>query len=200
MIYKSAYNNQEEILNAILSLHCPDGFDVDASYGNGSFYSNGIPAPKLKFDIDGTLTGCSEASSTHLPIADSSVDSVVFDPPFLTYVRSNRVGNGNMIMSKRFSGYWSYQDLEDHYRLSLKEFGRILRVGGVVVFKCQDIIHNHKHHPTHINVVNWGVEYGFRLLDLFILVASHRLPSPNRKGTQRHARIFHNYFLVLKRL
>lgn len=28
----------------------------------------------------------------------------------------------------------------------------------------------------------------------------HRLPSPNRLGVQRHARIFHSYFLVLQKL
>lgn len=41
---------------------------------------------------------------------------------------------------------------------------------------------------------------GFRLLDLFVLSAKHRLPSPNRVGIQKHARIFHSYFLVLERI
>ena len=36
------------------------------------------------------------------------------------------------------------------------------------------------------------------LADLFVLPAKHRLPSPNRAGTQKHARIFHSYFLVLE--
>jgi hypothetical protein len=35
---------------------------------------------------------------------------------------------------------------------------------------------------------------------MFILAANHRMPSPNRAGAQKHARIFHSYFLVFKRL
>ena len=69
----------------------------------------------------------------------------------------------------------------------------------ILVFKCQDIIHNHKMHCTHANVIFWAEIEGFRLADLFVLPAKHRLPSPNRAGTQKHARIFHSYFLVLER-
>ena len=194
---KSLYNSQEELLEGIYKLHCPNGFEVDASYGNGSFYKGSSRVPPKRFDIDSTLDNCEVADSENLPLEDSSVSSLVFDPPFLTYVRQNRVGNGNMIMSKRFSGYWTYHDLESHYKGSLREFKRVIKKKGVVVFKCQDIVHNHRLHPTHINVINWAD--GFRLKDLFILSANHRLPSPNRKGKQKHARVFHSYFLVLQR-
>jgi hypothetical protein len=50
-------------------------------------------------------------------------------------------------------------------------------------------------HATHVNVCNWAEHEGFRLLDLFILPAKSRMPGP-QKGTQRHARVFHSYFLV----
>jgi len=196
-VVRSVYDNQQSILGAIKKLHCPDGFDVDASFGNGSFYKSKEEWPSHRFDLDPDLADCIEASSTNLPLDSKSVSSVVFDPPFLTYVRANREGNGNMVMSKRFSGYWRYEELEEHYRLSLMEFSRVLQKNGVVVFKCQDIIHNHRMHCTHVNVIRWAEEYGFRLKDLFILTAKHRLPSPNRVGKQKHARVFHSYFLVL---
>ena len=102
-----------------------------------------------------------------------------------------------MVMAKRFAGYWKYAELEQHYRHTLREAQRVLKPGGVMVFKCQDIIHNHKMHCTHANVLLWAAAEGFRLVDLFVLPAKHRLPSPNRAGTQRHARIFHSYFIVL---
>jgi len=198
MTVKSVSSSQMEILDWIRHLHCPDGFEADATFGNGSFYRSPEEWPAHRFDLDDTLKNCVTASSTALPLSDGNLGSIVFDPPFLTYVRQNRTGNGNMVMSKRFSGYWRYDELEAHYRDSLREFARVLKPKGVVVFKCQDIIHNHRMHPTHINVVNWGAEFGFRLADLFILAANHRMPAPNRKGTQKHARIFHSYFLVLK--
>jgi len=104
-----------------------------------------------------------------------------------------------MVMAKRFAGYWRYDELETHYRTTLQETARILKRGGILVFKCQDIIHNHKIHCTHANVLQWGATW-FRLKDLFVLAAKHRMPSPNRAGTQKHARIFHSYFLVLERV
>ena len=192
--------DQAEILRWIRELHCPEGFDVDASYGNGRFYPNGVNKPKCRFDLDGTLEDVVAASSDCLPLPTDSQRSVVFDPPFLTYVRDKRQGNGNMVMAKRFSGYWRYDELEAHYKSSLREFNRVLRKKGVVVFKCQDIIHNHKMHASHINVVNWAAELGFRLKDLFVLAANHRMPRPNRKGAPKHARVYHSYFLVLEKI
>jgi hypothetical protein len=196
-VIKSVYENQTDILRAIIKLHCPSGFDCDATYGNGQFYKD-IPAPTLKFDIDPQTDGVIAASSDCLPLAAASINSLVFDPPFLTYVRAGREGNGSMVMAKRFAGYWRYDELEDHYIATLSEAKRVLKKRGVMVFKCQDIIHNHKLHCTHANVIAWAARDGFSLLDLFILPAKHRMPSPNRAGTQKHARIFHSYFLVLQ--
>lgn len=195
---KTVSEDQQEILRWIRGLHAPDGFDVDATYGNGSFWK-GLTPPPRRFDLDPGLTNCETASSDALPLADASVRSIVFDPPFLTYVRAARGGNGNMVMARRFAGYWRYDELEAHYRASLREFARCLARKGIVVFKCQDIIHNHRMHATHINVVAWAAECGFRLKDLFVLTAKHRMPRPNRKGPPQHARVHHSYFLVLEK-
>lgn len=195
-VIKSVYENQTDILRGIMALHCPDGFDCDVTYGNGKFYAD-IPAPTHKFDIDPQVEGVIAASSIAVPLPNASVSSVVFDPPFLTYVRAGRNGNGNMIMAQRFAGYWTYDELAEHYTATLGEARRILKPKGIVIVKCQDIVHNHRLHCTHANVIEWGQKFGFRLKDLFVLSAKHRLPAPNRKGTQKHARIFHSYFLVL---
>jgi hypothetical protein len=196
-VIKSINFDQIEILKDIKSLYCPQGFECDVTYGNGKFYEN-IKPPILKFDIDPQQLDVKQACSANLPLIDGCLSSMVFDPPFLTYVRSGREGNGNMVMAKRFAGYWRYDELEVHYKATLKESARVLRKGGVLVFKCQDIIHNHRMHCTHSNVIRWAEECGFRLLDLFILAAKHRMPAPNRGGRQKHARIFHSYFLVFE--
>jgi hypothetical protein len=197
-VVRSVYFDQDEILRGIMKLYCPDGFDCDMTYGNGQFWKN-LSQPKYKFDIDPQVAGVEKACSTKLPLASEALGSVVFDPPFLTYVRAKREGNGSMIMANRFAGYWRYDELEEHYRDTLREAYRVLKPGGVMVFKCQDIIHNHRMHCTHAKVISWAETEGFRLEDLFVLPAKHRLPSPNRAGTQKHARIFHSYFLVLVR-
>lgn len=189
---------QSEILDAIQALHCPDGFECDVTYGNGSFYK-GRSKPQHRFDIDPQCADVIQADSRQLPLDRSSVGSIVFDPPFLTYVRAGRTGNGAMAMGRRFGGYWRYEELEDHYQETISEAWRVLRRGGVLVVKCQDIIHNHRLQATHVKTIQWAELEGFRLLDLFVLPASHRMPSPNRRGTQKHARIFHSHFLVFRK-
>ena len=198
-VIKSVYYDQHEILESIKALHNNgDNFDLDLTYGNGSFYKN-CDDPVHCLDIEPLKNHVIRSCSTSTPFDDCVINSAVFDPPFLTYVRSAREGNGSMIMSGRFSGYWRYDELEEHYKKTITEAQRILKKKGVLIIKCQDIIHNHKMHCTHCNVINWGDESGFRLKDLFVLPAKSRLPSPNRKGIQKHARIFHSYFLVFEK-
>lgn len=195
---KSVYENQDEILIAILNLHCPEGFECDSTFGNGGFWKT-LPRPRICFDLTPLHEGVQQADSCGLPLATASLNNIVFDPPFLTYVRNGREHKGGaVLMTKRFGGYWRYDELEDHYRDSLSEFYRVLKPRGKVVFKCQDIIHNHQMHCTHARVI-WMAEIeGFRLLDLFVMPARHRMPGP-QKGKQRHARIWHSYFLVFER-
>lgn len=197
---KSVNYNQHNILKDILSLCNLEYFEADISFGNGSFYKN-TQEPKLKFDISPRSDGVISSCSTSLPIKSHTLRSIIFDPPFLTYVKSAR--EHNSIMAKRFGGYWRYEELESHYRDTIKEVYRVLSKKGVFIFKCQDIIHNHKLVSTHINIVNWCAGL-FRLKDMFILTAKSRMPMPEKEGekkrTQKHARIYHSYFLVLEKL
>lgn len=196
-VIRSVYFDQQEILAGIQRLHCPTGFDADLTFGNGSFWKT-LPRPAHCFDITPLHAGVIQASSCALPLGGASIGSAVFDPPFLTYVRQGRAHNGKVAMTSRFGGYYTYGELEAHYRGTLKECSRVLRPLGRLVFKCQDVIHNHRMHCTHANVINWAAAEGFRLLDLFVLAAKSRMPGP-QKGTQRHARVFHSYFLVFER-
>jgi len=199
---KSYSDNQHDILKGILSLNGLTHFDADISYGNGSFYKQ-IPEPPWKFDIDPQpkLNNVHKASSDDLPVHDLAFTSVVFDPPFLTYVKAAR--EHNSIMAKRFGGYWRYDELEEHYKATIKEVHRVLDKKGLFIFKCQDIIHNHRMHCTHINIINWCAGM-FRLKDMLILARPHRMPMPSKEGEkprqQQHARIHHSYFLVLEKL
>jgi len=200
---RSCYNSQDDILNAIKELHCPEGFEADITYGNGVFWKN-IDKPKLCFDICPTEDWIKQGDSTNIKLSDNSLNSIVFDPPFLTYIKNGKdYKDGAMIMSKRFGGYYSYNDLTEHYLDSLTEIRRVLKNHGKLIFKCQDIIHNHKMHCTHSMVIKMGELLGLRLVDLFILVANHRMPMPQEKMSnfkQKHARIYHSYFLVFEKI
>lgn len=194
-VVRSVYDSNAQIISAIETLHLPEGYECDLTFGNGGFWKGRI-RPKYCFDITPLMDGVVEADSRELPLETGSLRNCVFDPPFLTYVKKGRDHkDGRVAMTARFGGYYRYDELEDHYRGTLAEAARVLMSGGKLIFKCQDIIHNHKMHPTHINVCGWANLQGFRLLDLFVLTAKHRMPGPQR-GTQRHARVFHSYFLV----
>jgi len=199
---RSCYESQDEILNSIQKLYCPDGFECDLTYGNGVFWKN-IDRPKYCFDINPTVDFIQKGDSTNIPLKENTLNNIVFDPPFLTYIKNGKdYKNGGVIMSKRFGGYYSYEDLETHYWFSLKEMCRVLKKNGKVIFKCQDIIHNHKMHCTHNMIINMADSLGFRLCDMFILVAKHRLPMPQENMPnfkQKHARVFHSYFLILEK-
>ena len=197
MSIKSFSFNQTEILESIIQLHCPNGIELDMTYGNGVFYKN-IPKPQFKFDVDPQIEGVIKSNCTMLPIQSGSIASLMFDPPFLTYIKGGRDHHEGFVMSKRYGGYYTYGELESHYRLSIQEAYRILCKNGIFVMKCQDIVHNHKLHSTHNNVINWSEEIGFRTKDLFVLLAEHRMPRP-QKGQQRHARIHHSFFLVFRK-
>jgi len=96
---KSVYYDQTEILQSIMQLCAIDAFCADISYGNGKFYEK-LQKPLLKFDISPQVDGVIAASSSALPLESNSLKSIVFDPPFLTYVRDARDGNGKMVMAK----------------------------------------------------------------------------------------------------
>jgi hypothetical protein len=195
-VIKSLSFEQDEILKSIIDLYCSDGFDADITYGNGVFYKN-IPQPKYKLDADPQTFETQHGFSDDLPFDNETLNSIVFDPPFLTYIKAGR--DTNMIMGKRFSGYWRYDELQEHYTNTFKDVARVLKKNGYLILKCQDIIHNHKLHPTHIYATQWAGEHGLKLKDLFILGAKHRLPNPNKNGKQKHARVYHSYFMVFQK-
>ena len=188
---KSISYNQDEILQWIIKLYCPDGFEVDPTYSTGNFYKN-IPEPKYKFDIKPQSKYVDKADCRHLPFANEAVASIMFDPPFIATTSKKKTG----IIRNRFGGYNNIpKALWSMYHESLAEFARILRDGGVLVFKCQDAIESRKQYFSHVEIFNKAISVGFYPKDMFVLLAKSRLISPNAHN-QQHARKFHSYFLV----
>lgn len=196
-LIKSTGDNQFEILRDIIDLYCHSEIDCDPTYSVGNFYKTGLPQPKHKFDLYPQLEGVQEADSRKLPLDADSLNSIVFDPPFI----SGSIGEGNPkkgLTKERFSYFKNMKELWEYYDASLKEFYRILKPDGILIFKCQDCIESSKNFMTHCNVLNQAVAIGFDPLDLFILTAKVRPIQSNLKE-QQHARKFHSYFWVFKK-
>lgn len=194
-LIETVSSNQSEILNNIIKLYCPSGFDLDPTYSKGVFYKE-VPAPRLKYDRSPEIKGVIQSDCRNLPLESGSLGSIVFDPPFVC--GSQREGKPGIIKT-RFGYYRNVSELWEFYEKSLTEFYRILNVGGMLIFKCQDTIESSKQYLSHVKIILLAESIGFYPLDLFILTARNVLISPNMLN-QQHARKTHCYFLILQKI
>ena len=193
-IIKSVGYSDTEILKSILALYVPSGvFDLDPTYSKGNFYKE-IPKPNYCSDLNpqDELTLNGDATNLHW-IKDNNISSIVFDPPFMFGTHGQTKNN---IMNKRFTMFNNFGELETMYKKSLKEFYRILVVGGYLFFKCQDYTDS-KTTMTHCLILEWALEQKFYAQDLFILISQRRIYNPKLK--QIHARKFHSYWWIFRK-
>jgi len=195
MISTISYN-QHEIIRDIISLHCKDGIEIDPTYSKGVFYKNsGITKPKYKFDLYPQTPDTVKADACSLPLKDNSIESMMFDPPFLAgYTKEKPTG----IIGSRFHGFRYITDLWEWYDKCITEFSRVIKKKGVLIFKCQDTVSSGKQWFSHVKIINEAEKMGFYTKDLFILMAKSRMIGHNH-GTQKHARKFHSYFMVFEK-
>ena len=190
-IIKSVSNNQEQIIRWIKKLYCPDGIDLDPTYSKGVFYKN-MELPRLRFDLNPQVEGVRQADCIDLPLENGSVQTIMFDPPMI----GGSIGNGKTgIIKERFGIYKNIPVLWSMYSKALKEFYRILKDKGVLIFKCQDTIESSKQYLSEYKIIKEALNLGFYPKDKFILTARSRLVSPSQRK-QQHSRKFHCYFLV----
>jgi hypothetical protein len=188
-------NSDRDILKAVLDLYVKEqSFELDPCYSSGKFYED-LPRPFIKFDKEPKDESIKQNDLINgIPLSDNSIKSIVFDPPFMFGKHGKTDQN---IMTKRFTMFDNFQDLESMYKKALSEFYRILIKGGIVAFKCQDYTDS-KTTLTHCFVHNWAIEQGFQTEDLFIMsFKGGRIWNSNL--IQRHARKYHSYWIILKK-
>jgi len=199
-VIKSISFDEQEILQWILKLHCKTPIELDPTYSKGNFYKKGIPPPVYKFDLYPQVTGVSVANAENLPLIDESINTMIFDPPFLaTTGASLLINNNSNSINKRFGVYPNEKALHQFYVNALKEFHRILKPGGILIFKCQDKVSGGKQYFTHNFIITMAIELGFYPKDMFILLAKNRIVANWQLKNQKNARKFHSYFLVLEK-
>lgn len=183
-------------------MHVPNKvIDCDPTYSKGNFYKDtGIQEPKYKFDLFPQTWDTIKADARNLPLEDESLNCIMFDPPFLaTKGKSLEEDNDNNKINKRFGVYPSEEELHQFYIDAMREFYRILKLNGILIFKCQDKVSSGKQYMTHCFVWQEAVKIGFYPKDLFILLAKNRLVADWQLKNQKNARKFHSYFWVFEK-
>lgn len=198
---KSVYNTNDDVIKNIMKLYNIEQFDLDCTYSSGNFWKN-LKGPKIKTDLFPKNDTITQADSENLPFEDSSMTSIMYDPPFVIAGKSYRDNKeGSSIIAKRYEGYESYSHLTKNYYNTLKELYRITEKGGIVVFKCQDTVSGGKNHFTHCLIMNMAINIGFYPRDMFVLHNNVRINSFGTKWTkQEHARKYHSYFWVFEKV
>lgn len=200
---KSISYDQGEVLRNILELYVPDKrIDLDCTYSSGKFYEGtGVGRPRLCFDIDPREGGVLYGDARGLPLEGGSIGCMVIDPPFLATTGKSLAADtaARNVINRRFGVYPSERELFLFYRAALKEAHRLLKDGGILIFKCQDKVSSGKQYMSHCFVYNEAVRVGFHPKDLFVLLARSRLVADWQKKNQRHARKYHSYFWVFEK-
>jgi hypothetical protein len=189
--------NEQEMIRDILFLHSNNKYiDCDPTFSSGNFYKQGLPKPRHIFDKYPQTPFCIEATSDNLPLENESVNTIMFDPPFIMSGQGCNNEDCSGITSNRFTAFKDFTDLKKMYSDSLREFYRILINGGIIIFKCQDGVVSAKNHFTHCWLMYEALKHNLYPKDLFILLAQNRI---NDGREQQHARKYHSYFWVFKK-
>jgi len=197
---KSISFDEQEIIQSILKLHCKTEIELDPTYSKGNFYKGWENKPKYKFDLYPQSEDVIKANAENLPLEDSSINTIMFDPPFLaTKGKSLEIINDSNKINKRFGVYPTEKELHQFYSNALKEFYRILKDKGILIFKCQDKVSGGTQYFSHVFIINEALKIGFYCKDMFILLAKNRIVADWQLKNQKNARKFHSYFLVLEK-
>lgn len=191
-------DSQSEILQNIAVLHNQSRpFQVDLTWGSGGFWRQGAAAflqPGIRMDLspDNPATNL-QADIRELPFRPGSIQSAVIDLPFI------HAPGKQSVMGQRFSGYPSQKALDELHHLAASECARALAPGGLLVWKCQDIIESSKQVWNHLRVHYHCGQVDLRAEDLFILFRTRSALIGWNQRKQQHARRTHSYFWVFRK-
>jgi hypothetical protein len=202
LVFTAYQGTNEDVFPRVISLYVAPGSAVaDVTYGKGVFWKR-VPEGAYRLLATDLKNG---VDCRHLPYGDSSIDCVVFDPPYMhtpggtahvnhqnyeDYYRNNLAENG--------SGKKYHEAVLELYFRAAEEAHRVLRNEGIYIVKCGDEVCANQQRLTHVELINELTQKGFMVEDLFVLLRNNR-PGVSRVIRQVHARKNHSYFLVLRK-
>ncbi len=202
LVFSAHQGSNDTLFPLVLDLYVAPGSRVaDVTYGNGVFWKQ-IPKKKFKLFTTDLKDG---VDCRNLPYGTSSLDAVVFDPPYMhtpggtAHVNHQNYENyyANNIASNGITKKYHDAVLELYFQTAEEVF-RVLRADGIFIVKCQDEVCANQQRLTHVEVINDYAHRGFIIEDMFVLMRTNK-PGVSRLLRQVHARKNHSYFLVFRK-
>jgi hypothetical protein len=210
-IIKNFSYDQKEILYNIMKLH-NDGkpYDCDITASTLKFYGGNetdkffIPEPKHLFDVYPQFDRVQKITPFNkLPLEDKSINSIVIDLPFVISPHTCKSmvdpKEGSQIIASRFSSFYPVAELFENEYWWLKEAFRVLKEGGICVFKMQSTVSGGLEIWSTPFAFMCAQKLGFYVKDEFILGAKARLISAGKYKAQQHARKYTSTFWVFEK-
>lgn len=193
---RSVFTSVPHLLRGILDIHAAGcrTFDLDPMYNKGSFYriDDVLPRPMHCFDLVPLVDHVVAASADALPVRSNTMGTMVLDPPWL--ISKNR----DCRMAQRYGAYESKADVMHWTNAFLVEGYRVLRQDGLLVFKCQDFIHDRRKFFMSLWIQCTALKIGFNLLDEVLYLPKSRLRA-RAPGKRAAAESWHTKFLVFRK-
>lgn len=194
MILTCIKGKNENLIPEVAKLYFAPGMKIaDVTFGKGNFWRN-IDTSIYEFYPSDILTGI---DLRILPYPDALLDVLVLDPPYVHSAGSFKINGA--YNNQSITG--NHATVIELYRAGMKEAFRVLKRGGLLLVKCQDIVEGGTQRWSHIIIEALARELGFKAVDLFIL---HQNTIPinriKRWGKQVHARRNHSYLWVFRKV
>ncbi len=182
-----------DVLNHIFAVHFsePSIEIADITWGKGAFWQEPLRSQVIHRFDSAPRNGATFGDCRKVPLVDSSVDVVVFDPP-------HQHGISKTTTLKHQADYARLKNQAEGHQLILdtaSELRRIARKGAII--KVTDMVESGRFMPTHALIMMGCVDVLGWPCDIAILDSGVVRPmKPNQRVL--HLRHAHSYFLVYK--
>lgn len=196
----SVSNTDSEILRDIIDIYLPKKrtFDCDLTFGRGEFYSGGLQVPnsrydKYLFDKLGSKKYPAKPLDEAESLPDGCFGSIVIDLPI-------SIDNSD----SGINAFKSLNSMFDSYHEMLSMASRLLKRGGILVFKTVDFVLRNAEEARFSgqwatdHAIDYALELGFELTDRFILARHQWLQTSGSMKIRTGLK--HGYFLIFTKI